>query len=64
MENLNSPKQLEDIKIQVFKILDHVEAVPGAPIFTGQIGTTQIPEDMDVVVSSAGGKASIDTASS
>lgn len=60
MENLNSPKQLEDIKLQVFKILDHVEAAPGTQIFTGQTGTTQIPDEMDVVSSNPGNKGSID----
>lgn len=43
MENLNSAKYLEDVRTQVLKILDDVEAVPSTQIHTGQEGTTQIP---------------------
>lgn len=46
MENLNSAKYLEDTKLQVLKILDSVEVAPGTQIFTGQDGTTQIPNAM------------------
>lgn len=53
MENQNSPKYLEDIKNQVLKILDGVEAAPGTQIFTGQAGTSIIPDAMDVAVTSA-----------
>ena len=44
MENLNTPKYLEDIKVQVLNILDGVEAV-STPIYTGQDGTSQIAPD-------------------
>ena len=47
MENQNSAKYLEDIKLQVLKILDGVESAPGTQIFTGQIGTSQIPAKFD-----------------
>lgn len=43
MQNLNSPRYLEDIKLQVLQVLDGVEIAPSAPILTGQAGTTQIP---------------------
>jgi len=43
MQNLNSPKYLEEIKLQVLQVLDGVEIAPSAPILTGQAGTTQIP---------------------
>lgn len=43
MQNQNSVKYLEDIKIKVLQILDGVEIAPGTQISTGQIGTTQIP---------------------
>lgn len=42
MENQNSKKYLEDIKIQVLDILDCVYPV-GTQIFTGQDGTSQVP---------------------
>jgi hypothetical protein len=48
MENLNTPKYLDDIKTQVLRILDDVEIAPGAQIFTGQTGTSQIPDAMDI----------------
>lgn len=51
MENLNSPKYLEEMKNQVLQILDRVEAAPGTQIFTGQIGTTLIPPPMNVPLS-------------
>jgi len=51
MENLNSPAYLEDVKLQVLKILDQVEIAPGTQIFTGQVGTTQIPAHLDHLVS-------------
>lgn len=35
--------------MQIFKILENVEVAPSTQIFTGQIGTTQIPDYMDVV---------------
>lgn len=54
MENLNTPKYLEDIRMQVLQILDGVNA-PGTQIFTGQDGTTQIPGSM---VSSEGYQSS------
>ena len=63
MENKNSPKQLEDIKLQVFKILDNVEAAPGTQIFTGQTGTTWIPDEMDVVTCNPGHKGVMDSSS-
>ena len=50
MQNLNSPKYLEDIKMQVLQVLDGVEIAPSAPLLTGQAGTTQIPphiQDID-----------------
>lgn len=34
----------------MFAILDSIEGAPGVQIHTGQIGTTIIPDDMDVVV--------------
>jgi histone deacetylase 1/2 len=43
MQNLNSPKYLEEIKLQVLQVLDGVEIAPSAPILTGQAGTPQIP---------------------
>lgn len=43
MQNLNSPKYLEDVTTNVLKILDEVESAPSAPILTGADGTTQIP---------------------
>lgn len=62
MDNLNSPKQVEDIKNQVLRILDNVEIAPGTQIYTGQIGTSQIPESMDVVIDDAvAGKATSDS---
>ena len=44
MENLNSAKYLEDMTTQVLQILDGVEIAPGTQIFTGQDGTTTIPD--------------------
>eukprot|EP01034_Spumella_vulgaris_P032201 gene32201-39763_t len=46
MENQNSPRYLEEVKMQVLRILDGVEAAPGTQIFTGQAGTSQIPDAM------------------
>ena len=46
MENYNSQKYLEEIKNQVLRVLDGVQLAPGAQIFTGQDGTTQIPPAM------------------
>jgi hypothetical protein len=46
MENLNSSKYLDEIKVQVMGILDGVTAV-STPIYTGQDGTTMVPEDSD-----------------
>jgi histone deacetylase 1/2 len=43
MENLNSQRYIEEIRQQVFDILDALETAPGTQIHTGQIGTTQIP---------------------
>lgn len=43
MENLNSPKYLEDVRQQVFDILHGLEIAPSVQLHTGQIGTTQIP---------------------
>ena len=43
MENLNTPKYLEDMTNQVLMILDGVEIAPGTQIYTGQDGTTIIP---------------------
>jgi histone deacetylase 1/2 len=43
MQNLNSPKYLEEIKLQVLQVLDGVEIAPSAPILTGQAVTTQFP---------------------
>lgn len=50
MENKNSAKYLEDMKNQVLQILDGVEGAPGTQIFTGQIGTTQVPAGMEANV--------------
>lgn len=46
MENLNTSKYLAEVKDQVLKILDGVEAV-SVPIHTGQDGTTIIPDDTE-----------------
>ena len=43
MENLNSPKYLEDMTLQCLQILDGVEIAPGTQIYTGQDGTSVIP---------------------
>lgn len=65
MENQNSPKYLENIRVQVLQILDSVEAAPGTQIFTGQEGTTQIPAALSGFTASdvSGGKGSVDTSS-
>lgn len=61
MENQNSPKYLEDVRNQVLRILDGVEVAPGTQIFTGQAGTSLIPDAMDVATTSASsGKGSQD----
>ena len=44
MENHNSVKYLQDMTMQVLQILDGVEIAPGTQIFTGQDGTTTIPD--------------------
>jgi histone deacetylase 1/2 len=61
MENLNTPKYLEDIKNEVLQILDGVEPVSGQ-IHTGQTGTTQIPGALVEAYTQAtsGGKATKD----
>eukprot|EP01040_Poterioochromonas_malhamensis_P006367 gene6367-6860_t len=46
MENLNSNKYLDDIRQQVFDILDNIEAVPGTQIVTGQAGTSILPPSL------------------
>jgi histone deacetylase 1/2 len=63
MENQNSPKYLENIRIQVLQILDSVEAAPGTQIHTGQDGTTQIPASFAGLTASdhVTGKGSSDT---
>ncbi len=43
MQNLNSPKYLEDMTNNVLQILNKVEIAPSVPILTGQDGTTQVP---------------------
>lgn len=50
MENMNTPRYLADVKSQVFEILDSIEGAPGTQVYTGQAGTSQIPDDMDVVI--------------
>lgn len=63
MENQNSPKYLENIRIQVLQILDSVEAAPGTQIYTGQEGTSQIPAGLSGLTASdhASNKGSADT---
>jgi histone deacetylase 1/2 len=60
MQNLNSPRYLEETKTSVLQILDSLEIAPSAPILTGQAGTTHIPsvfkmetEDDDMADSTA-----------
>jgi histone deacetylase 1/2 len=48
MENLNTPKYLENMKNQVLQILSRVDK-PGTQIHTGQVGTTQMPRDLQDV---------------
>ena len=48
MENLNSQRYLDDIRSEVLTILNDVEIAPSTQIFTGQIGTTQIPSAMPI----------------
>ena len=43
MQNLNSPRYLDDVKTSVLKVLDGCDIAPGAPILTGADGTTQVP---------------------
>jgi histone deacetylase 1/2 len=57
MENLNSPRYLEEIKQEVLTILDGVHPV-STQIFTGQAGTTQIPDSMMDSAGYLDGKAS------
>lgn len=66
MENQNTPKYLEKIRLQVLQILDSVEAAPGTQIFTGQEGTTQIPPALSGFTTSdvTSGKGSVDASSS
>ena len=63
MENLNTPKYLDKVKIQVLQILDKVIAVPGTQIYTGQVGTTQIPPSMSGLTTSdsRSGKGTVDS---
>ena len=65
MENQNSPKYLENIRIQVLQILDGVEAAPGTQIYTGQEGTSQIPDSLSGLTASdrVTGKGTSDTSS-
>ena len=53
MQNLNTPKYLEDIKLQVLQVLDGVDAT-SAPILTGQVGTTQTPASLQEISSGKG----------
>ena len=48
MENLNTPKYMDDIRSQVLDILSSCEPAPGTQIHTGQAGTTQHPTSMEV----------------
>lgn len=62
MENLNTPRYLEDIKAKVFDILDHVEIAPSSQIHTGQPGTSQIPPPMESYTTKAlSGKSTVDS---
>lgn len=61
MENKNTPQYLEDVKLQIFEILDGLEAVPGTQIYTGQDGTSLIPGaamDLDQEMVMSGPKSS------
>lgn len=49
MENLNTPKYLDEMRTEVLSILDEVQP-HGSQIHTGQIGTTQIPGHIPVKV--------------
>lgn len=48
MENLNTPKYVDDIRTQVLDILSSCDPAPGTQIHTGQPGTTQHPTSMEV----------------
>ena len=49
--------------MQVLTILGQLEAAPSTQIFTGQVGTSQIPDDMDVVdAAQPASKATLDSA--
>ena len=50
VENFNSTKELQSTLQKVLNILRKLESAPSVPIYTGQIGTTQIPkpaQDLD-----------------
>lgn len=49
MENLNTPKYLDEMRTEVLSILDEVQP-HGSQIHTGQAGTTQIPGQAPVKV--------------
>lgn len=51
MENKNSRKYLEDVKIKIFDILHNIEPAPSTQIFTGNDGTTIIPDDISNIYS-------------
>lgn len=55
--------QLKLLNYQVLRILDNIEIAPGTQIHTGQIGTSLIPDAMDVSTEdiALSGKASMDT---
>ncbi len=74
MENLNTPKYLEGVLMEVklavivaifvnnmnffvyfkvLQILSEVEAAPSVPIFSGQIGTTIIPDSISTATATA-----------
>ena len=62
MQNLNTPRYIDDMKNQVLQILKNVEIAPSAPILTGADGTTQIPpifkqENLEDVPKGEGGAA-------
>lgn len=44
LPNTNGPEYLEKTKTAVLKTLSMLEHVPSVPIYTGQAGTTQIPD--------------------
>jgi histone deacetylase 1/2 len=53
MANLNSPRYLDDVKMNVLKVLDGCDIAPSAPILTGADGTTQVPSIFNMDAGSA-----------